>query len=595
MISIDTLPMPTSGVNISDSPVALSDDQARSMDNMMISTMSMESIRPNEAFVAKVPRDSAWDVTDDIYVYRKRSGDIQYIFAYNGNVYYSATKYGGLHTIPHTWTKGHRISVIAFNDNLYIFNGYDANMVWNGSTVRLMGITPPETAATLSNPSPVGTDARGYYYTYYNSTSKIESNESPVAYITTATAGREGGTVDIDVTASTDTQVDKIRIYRTGFGLVTPKLAQEVSNISATITDDSVEDIIVVGNSLEFDHDVPQPFLKGILQNNRLMCWGVPGADDEVWISNEFEPEYFPILPFYDSQIIKSGGPIIVNPGDGSGVMAVVPWGGSVIALKRNAAYRIQETEVGFYGYQSMSIPGCVAGDSAKMTVFGLVYLSDSGFVLLDENESIQRIGDPIANWTCNIGDYSKVSAASYRGMYVVSFKIGASWYSVTFNIQRGWQGSNTGMIASCYFNDINILLAGCVNETFAYIEECQIDKFGSVPSKNSHRSIRMRYQDKAREYFPNFYSRIREIRIGGETIGRIGDQVLTLNVYDGNDILLDSNEFIFPVSGSVNVGIGGEAMSRFLSFEIVGYITRPIRISAVRPTVEQIGYGWGE
>lgn len=595
MVNSTTLPLPTGGINISDSHLAISDTQARRMDNLIINTTSMESIRPNEGYEAKVTRVGSWSVTDDIYVYRKKDGTIQYMFGYNGQVHYSTSKYGVLMTIDHSWTTGYRLFFCQFQDNLYIFNGHDTNMVWDGTNLRQMGITPPANAPTLSSITPAGTDVRYYYYTYYNSADDIESNPSPSVSTVVATPGRDGGSVSVTVEASTDTQVDKIRIYRTGFGIVTPKLAMEIDNITGTYIDVSIEENVVLDDDLETDHDTPQPFKYAIVQNNRMMCWGVPGADDELWISNEFEGEYYPILPFYEQQIIKSGGPVVVNPGDGSGIVSVVPWGGAVIVLKHNAAYRVQETEIGFYGYQSISIPGCIAERSAILTTFGLVYLTDSGFILLDSDEALTRIGDLVSNWTCNITDFSSVASIAYRGLYITSFKVGSNWYSMTFNPEKGWQGNNTATVGSCYFNDINILMAGSVNEDFAYIEECQLDKYGSITTRDIHPALNIKYQDKGREYYENFYSRIREVRITGETIGRVSDQNLTLNIYDGEDKLLDTNTFVFPANGTVCVGIASEAMARYISFEIVGTITRPIRISGIRPTVEQIGYGWGE
>lgn len=594
MIVSPIIKFPQQGVNISDTPINIGDDQAQALDNLINSGASLESIRPPDTFSASAILTPG-RTTDDILVYAKRTGLVQYLFACEGKVYYSSSKYGTRLDTGYSGTG--KIQLIQFNDYVYIMDGVGSNYVWDGSNLRGMGIDAPTAAPTGNATSGLtGTDSRDYYYTYYNSTDDIESNPSPKLTISDCKLGLAGGSADIDVTASSDSQVDKIRIYRTGWGIVAPRLAKEVANTSGTYVDTSTEATVVTDQELEFDHDKPPTLNYAMVMNNRMFAWGDPSADDIVYISNEYNAEYMPILPFFDQQIIKSGGPIEIAPGSGSEIINVVPWGGAAIAFKGDNAYRIQETEIGFYGYQSMSIPGAVGPDAMSMIPEGLIYLTDTGFVLLNSSEQIEHIGDAVFNYSTNITDYDSVAAVTYKGMYIVSFINGHTWKSLTYRYGIGWYGTNDTMIGSCYFvYRSNILYAGRV-DGFGGILELQIDKLGNVLGRNVHSGVDVKYKDKAREYFPSFYSRMRECRIAGETIGRIEDQSdFTLNVYDENDTLLSSTDFTIPKSGSTVVGVDNQANARYLAFEIEGRATRPIRISWVQPVVEQIGQGRSE
>lgn len=589
---------PSGGLNVSDSSIGIEENESTSIDNFMVNSLSLESIRPHVSFSAKVHKGLTNELVDSICVFKNIAGVTQYMFAFQGKVYFTDSQYGSIQDTGYSGNTSARINMVQFRNFVYIFNGVDENHVWNGNTIRTMGIEAPEVAPTLSNPTPAGTDVRYYFYTYYNSVDDIESNPSPYAVISNATPAQDGGTVVVSSTPPSDPQVDCIRFYRTGYGIINPKLIAGLTldEASTPNTDDVLESYVVTQNALAFDHDKPPIVSNGIVHNNRLFMWGSPGdKKDTLWISNEFDAEYTPVVPFYETQVIKSGGPIELNPGDGGDIASFVPWGGSGIALKDTACYRIQEQEVGFYGYQTMSIPPCIAPHSVVTTQYGLIYLTNTGFVLIDKDEQSVNIGQKISNFTSNITQYDQVFATTFRKYYVVSFLIGNRWHGLMWNPENGWQGVSDTVVGSCYSADINQLLCGAIDDNFAYINICQIDKVGSVLQMNNHKPIAVKWVDKAREYYPGFYSRIRGVRVYGETIGRVGNQQMKLIVRDATDTVLNTTDFTFPASGSVVVGVDSLAMSRFLSLEISGQLEHPIRITSLRPMVEQIGYGFEE
>ena len=75
-----------------------------------------------------------------------------------------------------------------------------------------------------------------YVYTYYNSVDGAESAPSALSEELDLT---NGGTVTLTMTASPDTQVDKIRIYRLGNNLTNFSLVEEISGTTIVYIDDA--------------------------------------------------------------------------------------------------------------------------------------------------------------------------------------------------------------------------------------------------------------------------------------------------------------------------------------------------------------------
>ena len=118
-----------------------------------------------------------------------------------------------------TGTANDLFDSIILNDILYLGNGVDGNIKYDGNNYpRNMGITAPTVVATASLGGTGITAVTGYQYkyTYYNSTLGHESN--PVAMPSVTTGPFTDKTVTVTCTCSADPQVNKIRIYRTTDG-----------------------------------------------------------------------------------------------------------------------------------------------------------------------------------------------------------------------------------------------------------------------------------------------------------------------------------------------------------------------------------------
>ena len=132
---------------------------------------------------------------------------------------------------------------VVSNNTLYMGNGTDMRKYsGSGSSTTKWGITRPSSVATLST-SGTGISAySGWYYryTYCNSTTGHESSASDLSACTGVVSNK---TVAVSVTASGDSQVDQIRIYRTTDGGSTdPTEMLEISGSPFTNTTTSHND-----------------------------------------------------------------------------------------------------------------------------------------------------------------------------------------------------------------------------------------------------------------------------------------------------------------------------------------------------------------
>lgn len=134
-----------------------------------------------------------------------------------------------------------------FDDILYFGNGSSAtNMrAWNGTgTSRLWGIVKPSAVATLTL-SGTGISAYSGYYYRYAYTSSASGHESSASGLSLCTGIFTNNQVNVTVTASADSQVDGINIYRTTDGGSTDpsemQLLASVANSTAAYVDTTAD------------------------------------------------------------------------------------------------------------------------------------------------------------------------------------------------------------------------------------------------------------------------------------------------------------------------------------------------------------------
>ena len=223
----------------------------------------------------------------------------------------------------------------AFNDTtqrIFALNGTDRKKI-NGTTVSEWGITPPSVAPTLGVGG--GTGLTGTYkvkYTYAvksGSTVITESNPSG------ASSGQALSNQDLEVnwTASSDSQVTHVRIYRTLPSGDIYYHDQDVA-IGAVTIDTSTADT-ALGTEVATNHDRPPlgsivigPLYNGIcfIAIGNLLYWCLAK-----------QPEYWPVNNF-----IEVGPPQFA-------IKAMVVLDGQLYCLTKNQIWWIQGTTSGAF------------------------------------------------------------------------------------------------------------------------------------------------------------------------------------------------------------------------------------------------------
>jgi len=135
---------------------------------------------------------------------------------------------------------------IEFQEKLYYSDGISIpQKSANGTLWQNLGILGPTTKPTITTRAAGSLNGTYQYcYTYYNNVDGTESMPSPYSITLATILG-----IDVSVTASTDTQVDKIRIYRLGGAITAMSLVAELGNTTQTYAD-TLADIAILGTIL---------------------------------------------------------------------------------------------------------------------------------------------------------------------------------------------------------------------------------------------------------------------------------------------------------------------------------------------------------
>src|SRR3972149_2597571 len=244
-----------------------------------------------------------------------------------------------------------------------------ANKKVEGSTVTNWGITAPANVATVALSGTGLTGSFYYRYTYVRksgSTLVAESNPSSAS----AVANPVNQTVDVTWTASLDSQVTHVRVYRTLNGGASGSndyyYLTEVAIGTVTYPDTTADSAL--GSLIEVDNDIPP--------STSLSSIAGPGAYNVIFIatgntiyySKVGRPESFPALYYFTVGV----------PTDT--IMALVDWAGLMFIFTKTAIYVIQGTDPDtFYPVKTMASRGLASKQAIRATEKGILYGSYDG------------------------------------------------------------------------------------------------------------------------------------------------------------------------------------------------------------------------
>ena len=276
----------------------------------------------------------------------------------------------------------------AFNDitqDVFALNGTDRRRI-EGGVVYEWGIDPPTTAPTVAAGSLTGlTGAYNAKYTYCRksgSTVICESNPSPAG---AAAISLNNGSLSAAWTASADSQVTHVRIYRTLLNGGTYYHDQDVA-IGTTTKDTNTADG-ALGEEVQTDHNRPPLGSFVIGPNYNGTCF--IAKDNLLYFCLPKQPEYWPLLYF-----IEISAPQFP-------VQCVVFFNGAPYCLTKSEIYNIQGTgQETFFPYRMEAITGA-QGPQAAYSVHGkgIFHIGSDGIYLFsgsNDTKISQEAFDPI-------------------------------------------------------------------------------------------------------------------------------------------------------------------------------------------------------
>jgi len=265
------------------------------------------------------------------------------------------------------------------------------NLKIDDDTVQTWGIAAPTVAPVDTAESGSGVADGTYYYKYTylrksGTTIIHESNPSPVsAGVTTASPNNQ---VDVTVTASSDSQVTHVRVYRTLAGgsatgalfyYTGLELALPTVNGNDTTADGSL------GALLETDNDPPPA--------TSLAAIAGPGADGVIFIatgntlyfSKPYRPESFPAAYY-----VEVGVPY-------KAIKGVVDWGGLTYIFTTDTIYFLQGTDPAtYYPVKTQASRGLAAPQAVVATEKGILYLAYDGVYAFNGQSEVKLSSEKI-------------------------------------------------------------------------------------------------------------------------------------------------------------------------------------------------------
>lgn len=244
-----------------------------------------------------------------------------------------------------------------------------ANKKVESSSVTNWGITAPTVPPTTTLADSGLTGNFYYRYTYIRkigSTLVAESNPSSASTV----ASPADDVVTVTWTASSDSQVTHVRLYRTlnGGGATSNDYYYVTEVAIGTVTyPDSTADS-ALGVLIEVDNDIPAiTSMTGIAGPGAFNCIFI-ASGNTVYYSKPGRPESFPALYYFT----------VGTPNDT--IMALVDWAGLVYIFTKTAVYLVQGTDPDtFFPVKTMAARGLSARHAIQATEKGIIYLSYDG------------------------------------------------------------------------------------------------------------------------------------------------------------------------------------------------------------------------
>jgi len=234
-----------------------------------------------------------------------------------------------------------------------------------------------------------------YRFSWYNSTSQVESGPSPDAMV--VVSGTRYNSVAVSwVPSAAPSGTSHVRIYRTGgYSAVWRRVAEVTvgSGGSKTYTDqlsvDQLGDEQLVGGTAP-----PCAYLA--TWKNRLCSAGDPDNPSRLYISNYEEPQQVPPITLLDA-IETSGGFLDIDPADGDKISGLAAFGDMLVVFKHHSVHALQGTS--FANFQRVRLTdalGCASNGSIAQLGSTLFWYTGEDVISWPQGGAMTVISNPV-------------------------------------------------------------------------------------------------------------------------------------------------------------------------------------------------------
>lgn len=266
-----------------------------------------------------------------------------------------------------TWIVSSEVrDYVEFQDKLYYSNGVTRpQKSSDGTTWYGLGIDAPSNKISTIGVSTPGnlTGTYQWCYTYYNSVDGTESGPNEFSPEIVISSGK----ATFDLVASTDPQVDRIRLYRLGGNLLYMTMVIELANSSVTY-EDNISDINVTSISLSTENTGPSPEGLLYLTEFNAMLFGAVGPT--LYFTEIAYPNDWGKLNFIELEADITGIGSTVN--------------GLLIFTKSRTYVITGNSTSTLTKYLLSSYQGCTYHKSIQSVRGGCIFTSNDGICIAD-------------------------------------------------------------------------------------------------------------------------------------------------------------------------------------------------------------------
>jgi len=362
--------------------------------------------------------------------------------------------------------------------DLLLYSNDNGGFKYDGTNSYTLGIDKP-TDITITTDTGNLTGDYQYAYTYYNSSDNTESIPVLSDYVSL-----DNNNITISVTASTNAQVDKIRIYRIGGSLTDFTLVDTIDNSTTTYTDNTADSDIAGNHIMDSKDNSPYPVgAKQLIYTQGII---VSYKEDKLIWSKIGNPNYWPAANYIEFESNITGIGVIAS---------------GLLIFLANKTYIIQGTSPElFTKFLLSNDQGCKTPKSIRYVNNYIVWVSDDGICTTNGGQ-VQILSLDLLD-KINLGVVSSgVIDSKYFVLLdngktlVADFRFGKAFYYLSYdNISNIQQIKSLDLLLFYNANDKYLYkLDGDTNLSFTYLSPKYSD--GTLSRLKYYQQIYLAYK----------------------------------------------------------------------------------------------------